>query len=107
MKSFSHVLMVALMCSPLTCFASGEARPTAQAIEAHTRFLAHDLLGGRDPGALGYDIAAEYVAAHFRSHGLQPAGDKGTYFQAVPLRRRELVGDGARFALHGSSGTVS
>jgi hypothetical protein len=70
-----------------------------EALNAHTAFLADDLLAGRDTGAPGYDIAAAYVAAQFRSAGLTPAGDQGTYFQNIALRRRSLAPDGVAFEL--------
>lgn len=54
-------------------------------IEAHVRFLSHDLLEGRGTGARGGDIAAQYIAAQFALYGLKPAGDNGTYLQKVPL----------------------
>lgn len=54
-------------------------------IRSHVEFLASDLLEGRAAASRGYDIAAAYVAAHFRQSGLQPAGDDETYFQSVPL----------------------
>ena len=59
-------------------------------LEAHITFLADDLLRGRQPGTPGFDIAAAYVASQFRQMGLQPAGDDGSYFQAVPLRSSRL-----------------
>ena len=57
-----------------------------EAIRAGIRFLSDDALEGRGTGSRGYDIAARYMASQFESLGLQPAGDNGTYFQAVPLR---------------------
>jgi len=54
-------------------------------IETHVRFLSHDLLEGRGTGQRGGDLAAEYIAAQFTLYGLQPAGDKGTYMQKVPM----------------------
>ena len=59
-------------------------RPVA--IRAGIRFLSDDALEGRGTGSRGYEIAAQYMASQFESLGLQPAGDHGTYFQAVPLR---------------------
>ncbi|HEU4956760.1 MAG TPA: M20/M25/M40 family metallo-hydrolase [Sphingomicrobium sp.] len=59
----------------------------AQRIRADVEFLASDALEGRDTGSKGYGIAAEYVAAQFRATGLEPAGDKGGWFQQVPFRR--------------------
>lgn len=56
------------------------------AIRADMRFLADDLLEGRGTGARGYDIAAAFVATRFEGLGLEPAGERGTYFQSVPLR---------------------
>lgn len=64
--------------------------PEAQAgsathVEAHVRFLADDLLEGREAGTRGYDIAALYVSSQFAQIGLQPAGDAGGWLQKVPL----------------------
>ena len=53
-------------------------------------FLADDLLEGRDAGTRGYDIAARYVAAELEAMGLEAAGDNGSFFQMVPLRRATL-----------------
>jgi Zn-dependent M28 family amino/carboxypeptidase len=57
----------------------------AERIRAHVRFLADDLLEGRGTGARGGDIAARYIATQFALDGLKPAGDNGTYLQAVNL----------------------
>ncbi|HVF36990.1 MAG TPA: peptidase M28, partial [Sphingomicrobium sp.] len=66
--------------------------PTAEAesarrVRAHVEFLASDSLEGRDTGSRGYVVAADYVAAQFRAQGLEPAGEKGGWFQQVPFRR--------------------
>src|SRR5215471_1197365 len=55
------------------------------ALAAHDKFLASDLLEGRGPGTRGDEVAMEYIADEFESYGLKPAGDSGTYFQKVPL----------------------
>ena len=57
-----------------------------EAIRAHMRFLADDLLEGRATGSRGYEIAAKYMATQFEALGLAPAGDSGSYFQSVPYR---------------------
>lgn len=57
----------------------------ANAIRAHIRFLADDLLEGRGPGTRGDALATSYIASQFEAMGLQPAGDNGTYFQKVAL----------------------
>src|SRR5438270_11243942 len=58
---------------------------SADAMKAHDKFLASDLLEGRGPGTRGDDLAMQYIAAQFEAFGLQPAGDNGTYYQRVPL----------------------
>jgi hypothetical protein len=55
------------------------------AMDAHLRFLASDLLEGRAPATRGGRLAAEYIAAQFRSLGLAPAGANGSFFQPVAL----------------------
>jgi len=54
-------------------------------IRAHVKYLASDELEGRGTGQKGGDLAADYIAAQFKSYGLKPAGDDGTYFQKVPM----------------------
>ena len=65
------------------------------------RFLASDLLRGREPGTPGFDIAADYVESHFRQSGLEPAGDAGGYRQYVPLRVTRRDPEAARMELRG------
>jgi len=59
----------------------------ARRIKADVEFLASDYLEGRDTGSRGHAIAADYVASQFRAIGLEPAGEKGGWFQQVPFRR--------------------
>lgn len=71
----------------------------ARAIEAHVRFLADDLLEGRDTGTRGFDLAALYVASQYRAMGLLPAGDEGSYFQRVRLLQALTVPENVRFEI--------
>jgi Zn-dependent M28 family amino/carboxypeptidase len=73
-------------------------------IEAHVRFLASDLLEGREAGTRGYDLAAQYVAAQFQMLGLRPAGDEGTYLQRVPLQAHWLVEERAGMTVRPDGG---
>ena len=50
-------------------------------------YLASDRLEGRGPGTRGEILATEYLAAGFKEAGLKPIGERGTYFQPVPLVR--------------------
>jgi hypothetical protein len=56
-------------------------------LEAHVRFLASDELAGRALGSPGLRRAADYLARALAAYGLEPAGDAGSYLQAVPLLR--------------------
>jgi Zn-dependent M28 family amino/carboxypeptidase len=91
------------------CGHDGAAAPTppappaasagAQRIEADVRALADVRMEGRRTGTPGYDRAAQYVADRFRTLGLRPAGDDGTFFQRVPLLASTRLAEGARFVV--------
>jgi Zn-dependent M28 family amino/carboxypeptidase len=70
-----------------------EIHADAQKIRAHVKFLSSDLLEGRGTGQRGGDIAADYIATQFALYGLHPAGDKGTYFQDVPMVEVKTLGE--------------
>jgi hypothetical protein len=55
----------------------------AEKIRATVKYLSDDSLQGRGTGQKGGDMAADWIAAQFKSYGLLPAGDEGTYFQQV------------------------
>ena len=54
-------------------------------IRAHVKFLSSDLMEGRGVGTRGERLATEYLATQFALAGAKPAGDRGTYFQRVPM----------------------
>jgi hypothetical protein len=49
--------------------------------------LAADSMGGRQTGEVGDWKAQEWIAAQFRSLGLQQAGDSGTFIQVIHFTR--------------------
>jgi len=55
-----------------------------------TEDLSNDSMEGRDTGSAAYQRAADYVQARFKAAGLQPAGDTGSYFQAVPMHQIDV-----------------
>ena len=65
--------------------AAGLEAIRADALSAHVRFFADDLLEGRATGSRGHAIAARYFASQLQSLGYEPAGEGGTYFQRVPF----------------------
>lgn len=79
-------LLALLGCSGKEAVSSaGDGLIRAGSIAAHTRFLSSDALEGRGIGGRAEALATEYIAAQFALAGAAPAGDDGTYFQAVPL----------------------
>ena len=69
--------------------------PTTAAITAadlRTRLFtfSDDSMQGRFIGSKGNAEGVEYIANAFRSFGLQPAGDDGTFFQTVPFLAQEF-----------------
>lgn len=91
------ILSACTMQSSTTSYNEPQAREDA--VRAHMKFLADDLLEGRDTGTRGYDIAANYVASQFEQLGLQPYGED-EYFQWMPAVRTRLVDDSASFTVH-------
>ncbi len=96
-------LLVALVCaclSPTGATGAGLDPPaepvpeavktiTAREIGGHLRFLASDLMKGRDTASPEARVAAEYLAAHLFAAGAEPLGDNDghgrTFFQSFPL----------------------
>ncbi|MCH1927934.1 hypothetical protein L6232_24360, partial [Shewanella sp. C31] len=60
---------------------------SAQRISDITRELASDPYAGRAPGGPGEQKTVEYLVSQFKALGLEPAGDDGTFVQAVQLYR--------------------
>lgn len=83
---------------------SAAASIDPEKIRAHVRFLSLDLLEGRGPGTRGAELAAEYIATQYALDGLEPAGDKGTYFQQVPLIAVHTIEEKTKFAFVPASG---
>ena len=76
-----------ILASAVTLFAAASNTPTldSEKIRAHVKYLASDELEGRGMNQKGGDLAAQYIADQFKTYGLKPAGDNGTYFQNVPM----------------------
>lgn len=87
---FSIAFRVAMYAAPKE---GKHAKIDPNKIRAHVKYLASDALEGRGTGQKGGDLAAEYIAAQFKSYGLQPASDAGTYLQSVPMVSMKTLPD--------------
>ena len=90
-------------------------RPATEAISdfsasryfEHVKYLSRDEMKGRGNGTPELDQAADYIASQFRTWGLRPMGDKGTYFQkfqvtigATPGPQNELDVNGKQLKIN-------
>ena len=77
------------------------------ALAAHARALAHDSMGGRAIGSRGGAAAEAYIAAQLRALGLEPAGERGTFFQSIPLVRVDVAPARTRLVVHRAAREVA
>ena len=104
---FTAVLLITLAVAqspsaPSVYDAAERIRP--EWIVPHVRFLSDSALEGRDTGSRGYEIAAKYVAAQMEAVGLKPAGDHGSYFQDVRIRKSFVVPSSAALEVENATG---
>ncbi len=60
---------------------------TASQLSNYLYFVASDAMGGRDTPSYGLDVTAEFLKMNLERWGFKPAGDNGTFFQKIALRR--------------------
>ncbi|MGH7460306.1 MAG: hypothetical protein ACRERX_21600, partial [Pseudomonas sp.] len=82
-------------------------RPTTDAIteaDLMTRLyiFADDSMQGRQAGRVGNMKGTDYIARELRRLGVQPAGDNGTYFQALPATLRKYT-DKSKLGVNGQA----
>jgi peptidase M28-like protein len=72
---------------PVATSTNGVDRITANQMKDYLYFIASDEMEGRDTPSRGLDITAKFLATNLGLWGLKPAGDDGTFFQKIALRR--------------------
>lgn len=68
----------------------GAEHITAEQMRAYLTFIASDEMEGRDTPSRGLDITAKFLALNLSRWGFKPAGDNGTFFQKITLRRERV-----------------
>jgi Zn-dependent M28 family amino/carboxypeptidase len=63
---------------------------TAEQLRSYLSFIASDEMEGRDTPSRGLDTTAKFLAMNLGRWGFKPAGDDGTFFQKITLRRDAL-----------------
>ncbi len=62
----------------------------AAELKDYLSFIASDEMEGRDTPSRGLDTAAKFLAMNLSRWGFKPAGDDGSFFQKIGLRRDYL-----------------
>ena len=65
---------------------------SADQLKNYLSFIASDEMEGRDTPSRGLDTTAKFIAMNLTRWGFKPAGDNGTFFQRIALRRDQLDG---------------
>src|SRR6266849_5430199 len=65
---------------------------SAAQLRDYLYFIASDEMEGRDTPSRGLDTVAKFIAMNLTRWGFKPAGDNGTFFQRIALRRDQLDG---------------
>jgi Peptidase family M28 len=60
---------------------------SANQIRDYLTFIASDEMEGRDTPSRGLDTTAKFLALNLAHWGFKPAGDEGSFFQRIELRR--------------------
>ncbi|MBK8313962.1 MAG: M28 family peptidase [Acidobacteria bacterium] len=76
---------------------------TAKQISEYLYFVASDEMEGRDTPSRGLDLTAKFIGLNLSKWGFKPAGTDGTFFQKIPLRRTQVLGEQSSAAVNGQS----
>src|SRR3989475_5598373 len=74
---------------------------TAAQLRDYLTFIASDEMEGRDTPSRGLDTTAKFIAMNLSRWGFKPAGDNGTFFQRIALRRDQLDGPRSTAGING------
>ena len=78
----------------LSTAAHAQSAPTfdTKRISRDIQTLSSDAFEGRAPATPAEAKSIAYIAEQMKAAGLQPAGDKGSWYQDVPLLKSDIVG---------------
>ena len=96
-------IALALVASSFANYAPDVDKISKNNLNAHLKFIASDLLLGRDTPSPGLDTAAAYIAAQLQMYGVEPGGVDGTYFQPMGYTSATLNPEGSMFQVDGKS----
>ena len=95
-----------ILCSLLVIFLScKEENPVT--FKDDVAYLASDALAGRQTGTEGELLAADYIMKRFKSLGIAPKGNAGTYYQTFTFTPRKDPHEEVNFSETGHDGSES
>jgi len=74
---------------------------SAEQMRDYLTFIASDEMEGRDTPSRGLDTTAKFLAMNLARWGFKPAGDNGTFFQRIDLRRDRIDATQTKVELNG------
>jgi Zn-dependent M28 family amino/carboxypeptidase len=74
---------------------------TAKQLSDYLHFVASDAMEGRDTPSRGLDTTAEFIKMNLSRWGFKPAGDNGTFFQKIALRRDAVDNENSYVEING------
>jgi len=93
MKPTFRLLSALFLGAPLLLSAQLQSDADARdQMKYDVKYLASDLLEGREAGTAGERLAVEYIAAKFGNVGLMPYGDSASYVQAFTFNAEPVRG---------------
>src|SRR6185295_12678396 len=78
----------------------------ANQLRNYLTFIASDEMEGRDTPSRGLDTTAKFLAMNLASWGFKPAGDDGSFFQRIELRRDRADSDQTKVEVNGHTLTT-
>src|SRR6185312_13966420 len=78
----------------------------AAELKDYLTFIASDEMEGRDTPSRGLDTTAKFLAMNLSRWGFKPAGDEGSFFQRIDLRRDRATGGENKVELNGRTLTA-
>jgi hypothetical protein len=78
----------------------------AAQLRDYLTFIASDEMEGRDTPSRGLDTTAKFLAMSLARWGFKPAGDNGTFFQRIELRRNRADQDQTKVEYNGRALTA-
>ena len=79
------------------------ANITAQQMRDYLYFIASDEMEGRDTPSRGLDTTAKFIGMNLSRWGFKPAGDNGTFYQKIALRRETIDPAATKMSVDGKN----